>query len=57
MLDLQSHMNDKDKQQVAMISAPVCGNVDYKNNHGWGFPSDHSCGSKLTMFSHSSFGC
>ena len=23
--------------RCAMKSAPVCGNVDCKNNHGWGF--------------------
>ena len=29
-----------------MMSAPVCGNVDCKNIHSWGFPSAHSFGSK-----------
>ena len=48
MLDSLSHMNDKDKQQV-------CGNFDCKNNHGWGFPSAHSFGSKITRLAHFRF--
>ena len=35
--------------------APACGNVDCKNNHGWGFPSDHSFGSKITRLAHFRF--
>ena len=42
MLDLLSCMNDKDKQQV-------CGNVDCKNNHGWGCPKNQPIVYKITM--------